>query len=107
MLNFLTFSDTFGLPILNLVDQPGIAVGTAAEQEATVRAATAALISIYQATVPALSVVLRRVFGVAGGGMVDFDTPANQRIAWPSGDWGSLPLSGGIEGTRDCDYHRV
>lgn len=44
------------------------------------------------------TVILRRVFGVAGGGLVDFSAPANQRVAWPSGDWGSLPLAGGVEG---------
>ena len=45
-------SETFGLPILNLVDQPGISVGGAAERDATVRSATQALVALFQATVP-------------------------------------------------------
>lgn len=39
--------------------------------------------------------MLRKVFGVAGAAFVDNRVP-NMRIAWPSGDWGSLPLEGGI-----------
>jgi propionyl-CoA carboxylase beta chain len=41
-------------------------------------------------------VILRRAFGVAGAGMIDH-TRFRYRIAWPSGDWGSLPLEGGVE----------
>lgn len=92
------YSDTFSLPLLNLVDQPGISVGSAAEKDATVRASTRALVALFQATVPAYTVILRRAFGVAGAGFVDFASPANYRVGWPSGDWGSLPLQGGVEG---------
>lgn len=49
---------------------------------------------------PYFSVVLRKVFGVAGAAFVDNRVP-NMRIAWPSGDWGSLPLEGGIY-VRSC-----
>lgn len=44
---------------------------------------------------PYFTVVLRKVFGVAGAAFVDNRVP-NMRVAWPSGDWGSLPLEGGI-----------
>ena len=40
--------------------------------------------------------ILRRAFGVGGAGLVDFHAPSSARVAWPSGDWGSLPLSGGV-----------
>ena len=40
--------------------------------------------------------VYRRVFGVAGAGHGNVQA-LNLRYAWPSGDWGSLPLEGGIE----------
>ena len=52
--------------------------------------------SMYQATVPWFSVIVRRAFGVAGAAFVDRGDP-DLRVAWPSGDWGSLPLEGGIE----------
>jgi acetyl-CoA carboxylase carboxyltransferase component len=50
----------------------------------------------YSTTTPIFSVITRRVYGVAGGIMLDSRDPWT-RIAWPSGNWGSLPLDGGIE----------
>jgi acetyl-CoA carboxylase carboxyltransferase component len=47
-------------------------------------------------TIPIFSVLTRRVYGVAGGIMVACRDPM-PRVAWPSGEWGSLPLDGGIE----------
>ena len=45
---------------------------------------------------PWCSIILRRVFGVGGAAHTDH-TRVSFRAAWPSGDWGSLPLEGGIE----------
>jgi acetyl-CoA carboxylase carboxyltransferase component len=45
---------------------------------------------------PFFTVIIRRAFGVAGAALVDRGDP-DLRVAWPSGDWGSLPLEGGIE----------
>ena len=50
----------------------------------------------YATTMPVFAVVTRRCYGVAGGVMVDCRDPM-PRVAWPSGNWGSLPLDGGIE----------
>ena len=50
----------------------------------------------YSTTMPIFSVIVRRVYGVAGGIMLDYRN-ARMRVAWPSGTWGSLPLEGGIE----------
>ncbi len=88
--------DTFNLPIVAFVDVPGFAVGTAAERAATIRHGAAAIAALYQASVPYHAVIVRRAFGVAGAALVDRGDP-NVRVAWPSGDWGSLPLEGGIE----------
>jgi acetyl-CoA carboxylase carboxyltransferase component len=41
-------------------------------------------------------VIVRRAFGVAAAALVDRGDP-DVRVAWPSADWGSLPLEGGIE----------
>ena len=45
---------------------------------------------------PWVSVLVRKVFGVAGAGHGD-GSRLNLRYAWPSGDWGSLPIAGGLE----------
>jgi len=78
------------------VDVPGYAIGTNAERTATMRHGIALATTYFSTTTPVFSVVTRRVYGVAGGIMLDCRDP-RMRVAWPSGEWGSLPLDGGIE----------
>ncbi|KIM36650.1 hypothetical protein M413DRAFT_286192 [Hebeloma cylindrosporum] len=94
---FVTLCNHFGLPILNLVDQPGFSIGSLAERMATIRHGAAAMAALYTAATPIYTVILRRAFGVAGGAFADPDDGTGTRVSWPSGDWGSLPLEGGIE----------
>jgi acetyl-CoA carboxylase carboxyltransferase component len=96
MARFVDFADTFHLPIVHLVDQPGFVVGVDAEKAGTIRRGVRALAAVYQAQVPFVSVIIRRVFGVAGAGHGNAQK-LNLRFAWPSGDWGSLPIEGGLE----------
>jgi acetyl-CoA carboxylase carboxyltransferase component len=81
---------------VQFVDIPGYAIGTAAERTATMRHGVALATTYYATTIPLFSVLVRRAFGVAGAVMVDSRDP-HARVAWPSGEWGSLPLEGGIE----------
>ncbi|KAG9244723.1 carboxyl transferase [Calycina marina] len=92
----LKFCDVFNIPILQFVDVPGYAIGTIAERTATMRHGIALASTYYSTTIPIFSVITRRVFGVAGAVMLDCRDP-RMRVAWPSGQWGSLPLDGGIE----------
>jgi len=71
-------------------------IGTEAERRGTIRRGTRALVATYQATVPWVSVLVRKVYGVAGAAHGHAER-LNLRYAWPSGDWGSLPIEGGIE----------
>lgn len=89
-------AETFGLPIVHFVDVGGFTIGSQAEKAGTIRDGTRAIATIFQSTVPWCSVILRRAFGVAGAGMMNH-TRFRYRVAWPSGDWGSLPVEGGIE----------
>jgi acetyl-CoA carboxylase carboxyltransferase component len=93
---FIDVADQFHLPVVNFVDQPGFVIGTASEREGTIRRGARGLYAVYQATVPWVSILVRKVFGVAGAGHGD-GSRLNLRYAWPSGDWGSLPVEGGIE----------
>jgi acetyl-CoA carboxylase carboxyltransferase component len=87
---------TFHLPLIHLADCPGFLIGKRSEEEATIRFGSAALAALGQANVPFCCVVVRKAFGVAGGAN---RKPGSHhiRVAWPSGDWGSLPIEGGIE----------
>ncbi len=96
MMRFVDLCDTFHLPVVNFVDNPGFLVGPDAERAGTVRMGSRALVALYQATVPWCSIILRRVYGVAGAGHGNAQK-LNLRYAWPSGDWGSLPIEGGVQ----------
>jgi propionyl-CoA carboxylase beta chain len=93
---FVNLANTFGLPVVHFVDNPGFMIGLEAEKAATIRYGVDALNGIYRSTVPWVSVIVRKAYGVAGAAMSDH-TRFQYRFAWPSGDWGSLPLEGGIE----------
>ena len=93
---FVKLADRFRLPVVHLVDNPGFMIGGAAEREGTIRYGVNAMNAIYKATVPWASVVVRRAYGIAGSAMSNAER-FQYRFAWPSGDWGSLPIEGGIE----------
>ena len=93
---FVDLCDQFRLPVVNLVDQPGFVIGTGAERAGTIRRGTRAFVAVYQASVPWVSVLVRKVYGIAGSGAGDASR-LNLRYAWPSGNWGSLPIAGGLE----------
>jgi acetyl-CoA carboxylase carboxyltransferase component len=88
--------ETFHLPLVSLTDQGGITIGRVAEERGTIRAAARAIAAIYQARVPQAELIVRRVYGVAGAGMINRHR-VGRSWAWPSGDWGSLPVQGGVE----------
>jgi len=93
---FVELAELFGLPVINLVDNPGFMIGLEAEKTATIRRGVEAMNGIYRATVPWASVIIRKAYGVAGAAMSNAER-FPYRVAWPSGDWGSLPIDGGVE----------
>ena len=96
LIRLCDLASTFHLPILHLVDCPGFLIGKQSEETATIRFGSQALAALGQASVPFCSVIVRKAFGVAGAANTK---PGSHhfRFAWPSGDWGSLPIEGGIE----------
>ncbi|MBN8804983.1 MAG: methylmalonyl-CoA carboxyltransferase [Sphingopyxis sp. 65-8] len=93
---FVKLADQFRLPIVHLVDNPGFMIGGEAERTGTIRYGVQAMNAIYRASVPLASVVVRRAYGIAGSAMSNAER-FQYRFAWPSGDWGSLPIEGGVE----------
>ena len=96
LVRFLDLAETFQLPVVHLVDNPGFVIGTAAEQAGTIRHGARALAAVYQASVPICAILVRKCFGVAGAAHMN-QSRLRMRYAWPSADWGSLPVEGGIE----------
>jgi len=89
--------DTFGLPIINMVDQPGNATGPEAELRGTLLGAVRVLSTIEEIKVPWVSIIMRRAFGMAGGlHSPKYFPQLLHRFAWPSARWGSIPIEGGV-----------
>jgi methylmalonyl-CoA decarboxylase subunit alpha len=93
--HFIELCDTFHIPIIFFADVPGFAIGTAAESDAVLVEGMRLQYAQMQATVPITSVIIRRCFGMAGAAMTDYNG-LDFKIAWPSAEWGSLPVEGGV-----------
>jgi acetyl-CoA carboxylase carboxyltransferase component len=95
--------DVYGLPILSLIDTPGILVGSAAEASAIVQHHADVMISLGQATVPVVSIVLRKGYGggyvLMGGGRTCL---ADAALLWPQAE--VIPMS--VEGAVDVAFHK-
>jgi acetyl-CoA carboxylase carboxyltransferase component len=92
----IDLASLFKLPMVHLEDCPGFVIGKQSEHDATVRYGTEVLVALREAPIPYCTVVIRKAFGIAGAAN---RKPGSEslRLAWPSGDWGSLPLEGGLE----------
>ena len=93
----LDLCDLFHIPLLNLVDNPGFAVGLEHEMAGTIRKGGHWMVAYSQVKIPIFSVIMRRSFGVAGN---NYATPLSRptmRVAWPAADVGGIPPEGGIE----------
>ena len=93
----LDLCDLFHLPVLNLVDNPGFAVGLEHEIAGTIRRGGEWMIAFAQASVPIFTVLVRRSFGVAGNNFATPRSRPSMRVAWPAADVGGIPPEGGIE----------
>jgi acetyl-CoA carboxylase carboxyltransferase component len=93
----LDLCDLFHLPVLNLVDNPGFAVGLEHEMAGTIRKGGEWMVAFAQVTVPIFTVIMRRSFGVAGNNYATPRAQPSARVVWPAADVGGIPPEGGIE----------
>ncbi len=94
-IRMIDLAELFHLPVVNFVDVPGFRVGLEAEEEGVMRAGVRALTALAQTTVPWCTFIIRKAFGVAGASHQHPDRFCF-RYAWPSAQWGSLPIEGGL-----------
>lgn len=90
---FVETCDSFGLPIVSFVDEPGFMIGAEAERAATIRHGMAAMFAVLQTSVPWFAVIVRKAFGVAQGIHLG---PSATVVAWPSAESGALPVEAGV-----------
>lgn len=93
----LDLCDLFHLPLLNLIDNPGFAVGLEHERTGTIRKGAEWMIAFAQVRVPIFTVLMRRSFGVAGNNYATPRSEPSMRVTWPAADVGGIPPEGGIE----------
>jgi acetyl-CoA carboxylase carboxyltransferase component len=90
---FVETCDTFQLPIVSFMDEPGFMIGSEAEKAGTIRYGVEAIFAVQQSHVPWFTVLVRKSFGVAAGVHLG---PAGRVVAWPSAQSGALPLESGV-----------
>jgi len=90
---FVDFVNTFNIPVLSFVDEPGFMIGPESEKAGTIRSGTAAISALMQSIVPWASIIVRKVYGVAGAAHF---SPDSYTLSWPSAESGALPVEGGV-----------
>jgi acetyl/propionyl-CoA carboxylase alpha subunit/acetyl-CoA carboxylase carboxyltransferase component len=95
---FLQICEAFDIPVLSLSDTPGMMVGPEVEKTALVRHCSRLFIIGANLTVPLLSVVLRKSYGLGALAMTGGSYPASVfAVAWPTGEFGGMGLEGAVK----------
>jgi acetyl-CoA carboxylase carboxyltransferase component len=94
---FLQLCDAHDLPVLSLCDTPGIMVGPEAETTALVRHVSRLFVTGANLSVPLLTIVLRKGYGLGAQAMAggSFKAPLFC-VAWPTGEFGGMGLEGAV-----------
>ena len=100
MARFTDLCNCFSIPLILLGDVPGFMIGSVSEREGTMRYGMVAVMAAQEASVPKVHIAVRKSYGMGGdafssaggGGMMSLDL----RLGWPSGEWGAIPIEGGV-----------
>lgn len=94
---FMQLCDSFGLPIVSLCDTPGFMVGPEAERTAPVRHGSRMFLVAGRLSVPVLTVVIRKAYGLGAQAMAGGSLQANAfTVSWPTGEFGGMGLEGAV-----------
>ena len=95
---FIQLCDAFDIPIISLVDCPGIMVGPEIEKTALVRHASRLFVISTSITVPLLSIVIRKGYGLGAQAMTGGGFKASTfTVTWPTGEFGGMGLEGAVK----------
>jgi len=97
MARFIDLCNLFSIPVVILGDCPGFMIGSHSEREGTMRYGMLALMAAQEATVPKIHITMRKSYGMGGDALSSVGGPGlNLRLGWPSGEWGAIPVEGGV-----------
>jgi len=95
---FMQLCDVFALPILSLIDTPGMMVGPEAEETALVRHCSRLFVSSVRLRVPFVAVILRKAYGLGAQAMAagSLHEPL-LTVGWPTAELGAMGLEGAVK----------
>ncbi len=94
---FMQLCDAFDLPIVTLCDTPGMMVGPDVEATGLVRHCNRLFVTGANVTVPTVTIVLRKAYGLGAQAMMGGSTKAPLAcVAWPTGEFGGMGLEGAV-----------
>jgi len=97
MARFVQLCDAFDIPLISLCDTPGFMVGPQAEESAQVRHFSRLFVTAASVTIPWITVVLRKGYGLGAQAMAGGSFHAKDMIvSWPSGEFGGMGLEGAV-----------
>jgi acetyl-CoA carboxylase carboxyltransferase component len=99
---FIQICDAFDIPMLLLCDTPGLMVGPDVEKTGLVRRSARVLTALANATVPVMTVVLRKAYGLGYYIMGSQPLDPAVLLAWPTAEFGGM----GLEGAVNIIYRR-
>lgn len=104
---FIDLCSAYHIPLVFLQDVPGVMTGPAAEKEGTLREGLAVVYALAWADVPKVTVVLRKAFGFGACAMGGWGGEQSLVVAWPTADFASLPVSGGVAAAFKDEIQRA
>src|SRR5208283_4639460 len=99
---FIRFCNAFNIPLLTLVDVPGFLPGVEQERGGIIRHGAKMLFAYSAATVPKITLVLRKAYGGAYLAMCSKDLGADRVVAWPTAEIAVM----GAEGAAEIVFRR-
>lgn len=93
---FIDLCSAYHIPLVFLQDVPGVMTGPEAEKAGVLREGLAVVYALAWADVPKITIVLRKAFGFGACAMCGWGGEQSLVVAWPTADFASLPVSGGV-----------
>ncbi|MEY3526611.1 MAG: hypothetical protein RI997_720, partial [Pseudomonadota bacterium] len=94
---FVRFCDAFEIPVVTLVDVPGFLPGTAQEYGGLIKHGAKLMFAYSEATVPLVTVIVRKAFGGAYDVMASKHIGADVNYAWPTAQVAVMGAKGAVE----------
>ena len=112
---FVRFCDAFNIPIITFEDVPGFLPGTSQEWGGIIRHGAKLLYAYSEATVPKLTVILRKAYGGAYDVMSSKHIRGDYNVAWPGAELAVMGAEGAVQiihrnrikGARDAEGERA